>query len=85
MTSEMIEKFVKNKGRKGTSVNLHFKDRHTVKGLFIHSGDYEELKSKNLWRIVSSTCRDEWEKTNDVNLTRIFNGVSFTRLSDEES
>ena len=85
MTSEMIEKFVKSKGRKGVAVNVHFKDRDTVKGLFINSTDYEELKSKNFWRIVSSNYLNEWEQTNDVNLTRIFNGVSFTRLSDEQS
>ncbi|MDP4262533.1 MAG: short-chain dehydrogenase [Bacteroidota bacterium] len=85
MTSEMIEKFVKQKNRKDIAVNVHFKDRDTVKGLFILGMDYEELKSKNFWRIVSSNCMKEWKQTNDVNLTRIFNGVSFTRLSDEQS
>jgi len=49
MTTEMIEKFVQNKGRKETAVNIHFKERSTVKGLFIHGTYYEELKSKNFW------------------------------------
>lgn len=83
MTSEMIQKFVENKTRKGSSVNIHFKDRNTVTGLFIHSLDYEELKSKNFWRIVSGNYVAEWNQTHDVNLARIYNGVSFTRLSDE--
>ena len=33
MTPDMIEKFVTTKIKKGTTVNIHFKDRHTVSGL----------------------------------------------------
>lgn len=84
MTTEMIEKFVSGKGRKETTVNIHFKERSTVKGLFIQGSDYDELKSKNFWRIVSITSLEEWKQTGNFNLTRVFNGVSFTRLSDSE-
>lgn len=84
MTSEMIEKFVENKNRKDTAVNIHFKERSTVTGLFIQGADYHELKSKNFWRIVSSTYLNEWMQTKNVNLARIYNGMSFTRLSDEK-
>jgi hypothetical protein len=83
MTPEMIEKFVENKIRKGIPVNIHFKDRNTITGLFIQTLDYEELKSKNFWRVVSSNHAQEWKEKADVNLARIYNGVSFTRLSDE--
>ena len=79
----MIEKFIENKNRKGAAVNIHFKERSTVTGLFIQAVDYDELKSKNFWRIVSSTYVDKWKQTNDVNLARIYNGMSFTRLSDK--
>jgi hypothetical protein len=85
MTSEMIEKFVTTRIRKGESVNIHFKDRHTVTGLFIHTMDYNELKSKNFWRIVSNQHVSKWEETKDINLTRLFNGASFTRLSDDNA
>ncbi len=85
MTSEMIEKFVTTRIRKGESVNIHFKDRHTVTGLFIHTMDYNELKSKNFWRIVSNQHLTKWEETKDINLTRLFNGASFTRLSDDNA
>ena len=84
MTSEMIEKFVESKTRKDTKVNIHFKERSTVNGLFVQGSDYKELKSKNFWRIVSSTSLDEWKQTGNFNLTRVFNGVSFTRLSDSD-
>lgn len=83
MTAEMIEKFVETKSRKNTAVNIHFKERSTVKGVFIRTADYEELKDKNFWRIVSHGKIEEWNKTRNMDLSRIFNGLSFTRLSDE--
>jgi len=83
MTIEVIEKFIKDQSRKGTTVNIHFKERSTVSGMFIYGKDYTELKSKNLWRVVSKANADKWKEQEDINLTRIFNGVSFTRLTDE--
>ncbi len=83
MTNEQIEKFVEVKQRKNNPLNIHFKDRGTVTGLFVQGTDYSELKSKNLWRIVSNTKLDEWKQTKDMNLSRIFNGMSFTRLSED--
>jgi hypothetical protein len=83
MTPDMIEKFVTNKTNKGKTVNIHFKDRQTVKGLFVKLPDYEELKSKNFWRIVNSQHFEKWNESNDISLSRLFNGASFTRLSDE--
>ncbi len=85
MTTETIEKFVEGKNRKGAPVNIHFKERSTVTGLFVQGTDYDELKAKNFWRIVSNSHLDEWTQTKDINLTRVFNGVSFTRLSDKEA
>ena len=85
MTPDMIEKFVANKLNKGKTVNIHFKDRQPVKGLFVKSPDYEELKSKNFWRIVNSQHFDQWNDSKDMSLSRLFNGASFTRLSEENS
>jgi len=82
MTQETIEKFLGVDSRKNTAVNIHFKGRSTVKGLFIQLADYQELKSKNFWRIVSSSVVDEWRKTKDNSLARIYSGGSFTRLTD---
>lgn len=82
MTPEIIEKFIGEKTRKNTPVNIHFKGRNPVRGLFVKLADYEELKSKNFWRIVNATYVEEWLKTHNGNLARIFSGGSFTRLSD---
>jgi hypothetical protein len=48
--------------------------------MFIKTADYAELKSKNLWRIVNSASLEEYNKSKDLNLARIFNGVEITRL-----
>ncbi|HLK27734.1 MAG TPA: hypothetical protein VKT28_04085 [Puia sp.] len=85
MTIEVIEKFIKDQNRKSTTVNIHFKERSTVSGIFIYGKDYNELKSKNLWRIVSKSNMDKWKEEQDINLTRIFNGVSFTRLTEDNN
>lgn len=84
MTSDQIVHYLEQKHRKENPINIHFKDRNTVTGIFIEGTDYKELKSKNFWRIVSSIHLNEWKQTKDVNLARIFNGLSFTRLSEEK-
>ena len=82
MTSEQIEKYVESAKRKESAVSIHFKDRQAVTGVFIEGNDYSELKSKNLWRIVIETKYSQWKQNKDINLSRIFNGISFTRLSE---
>ncbi len=84
MTNDQVEKYADNKNGKENPVSIHFKDRQPVTGIFIKMADFSELKSKNLWRVVSSRNIEQWNKTHDHNLTRIFNGISFTRISDEK-
>lgn len=83
MTNDVIEKFVENKTRNNSLVNIHFKQRSTITGLFIRAHDYVEYKSKNFWRVISTTKIEEWEKTKDISLSRIFNGAEFTRITDK--
>jgi hypothetical protein len=83
MTNDIIDKFIKSKTQKNAKVTIYFKQRATVKGVFIQTKDYEELKSKNFWRIVSEMKVEEWEKTKDSSLARIYNGAEFTRLSEK--
>ncbi|TMI84048.1 MAG: short-chain dehydrogenase [Bacteroidetes bacterium] len=82
MTNEAIIKQIEGKNLADKMLNIHFKQRNTVTGLFIRTSDFDELKSKNLWRIVTKLHVDEWRKTKDINLCRIFNGTEFTRLSE---
>ncbi|MEX0635733.1 MAG: short-chain dehydrogenase [Ferruginibacter sp.] len=82
MTNELIQKFVELKSQKSIPVNIHFKQRSTLKGVFIRTNDYDELRMKNFWRIVPATRAAEWEKTKDGNLARIYNGAEFVRLTE---
>lgn len=81
MNIEEIQKFLdKEKPAKEECVRIDFKKRDPVYGLFVQSRDYDELKSKNFWRIVTKTHFEEWHKTKDTNLAKIFSGSDFTRL-----
>ncbi|HSU27862.1 MAG TPA: hypothetical protein VLJ68_05745 [Chitinophagaceae bacterium] len=80
MTYEEIEKFMNNKNGKGLPVTINFKTRKSLRGLFIKMSDYEELRRKNLWRIVSGPNIDPYQATKDPSLARIFNGAEMTRL-----
>lgn len=80
MTNEQIEKFVLVKHLDKSAVQINFKARQSITGMFIKTADYAELKSKNLWRIVNGSSLEEYNKSKDLNLARIFNGVEITRL-----
>lgn len=81
MTNDAIIKFIETKNNTGKALNIHFKSRSKITGLFIQANDYQELKTKNFWRIVTGQNIDQWKKTRDMNLCRIFNGMEFTRIS----
>ena len=80
MTNDQIEKFVSNQHLDRSAVQINFKARQSITGMFIKTADYAELKSKNLWRIVNGASLDEYNRSKDVNLARIFNGVEITKL-----
>jgi hypothetical protein len=82
MNSEEIEKFLNNKTTaKDGYVKIDFRKRDTIYGLFIKDADYVDLKSKNFWRIVTRTHFDDYKKSKNMDLAKIFNGAEFSRLS----
>jgi hypothetical protein len=83
MTNDAIIKFVETKNHTEKPLQIHFKQRSTITGLFIKGNDYEELRSKNFWRIVTNSNIEQWKKSKDMSLARIFNGMEFTRLSED--
>ncbi|HXL55389.1 MAG TPA: hypothetical protein VN958_03975 [Chitinophagaceae bacterium] len=83
MTNDQIEKFVESKKFSQDSAKIHFKTRNAMLGVFIKSADYDDLKSKNFWRIVTGSNLENWKKTKDNNLARIFNGAEITKLTDQ--
>lgn len=81
MTQDVIGKFIDNEQQSHTSIKIEFKKRNAVLGQFVKVTDYEELKSKNFWRIVTEANLPQWNTSRDINLVRIFNGMEFTKLS----
>ena len=81
MVNELITKFLEPAHLAKSSIKIEFKKRNTIIGIFVKSPDYDDLKSKNFWRIVSETHIPEWKKTNDNKLSKIFSGSEFTRLT----
>ena len=81
MLPEQIAKFIETEQQNNPSVKIEFKKRNTIIGLFVKLNDYEELKTKNFWRLVTETNLEQWHKSNDINDAKLFNGSEFTRLS----
>ncbi len=81
MTTEQIEKFLANTSKADQPVKIAFKTRNSLEGIFIKAPDYSELKSKNFWRIVTGANVDNYKKSKDNGLAKIFNGSEFTKLS----
>lgn len=82
MKVEEIEKFFQKKtATENNYIKISFKKRDSLYGLFIKDKDYNDLKTKNFWRIVTSTHFEEWNKTKNVSLAKIFNGIEFSRLA----
>jgi hypothetical protein len=83
MTNELIEKYVAPRQVGEKEIKIFFKQRSTITGIFIKGADYDELRSKNFWRIVTNANIITWKQTKDINLAKIFNGMEFTRLSED--
>ncbi len=81
MNTEDIEKFLsKNTIAETECVQIKFKQREAIYGLFIKDNDYAYLKAKNFWRIVPQAKFDAYKTSKDISLARIFNGAEFSKL-----
>jgi hypothetical protein len=80
MTIEQIERYIGNVPDGFSKIALKAR---IVEGIFIKAHDFEELKKKNFWRIVTVNKMPEYEKSQDINLSRIFNGQEFVKLASK--
>jgi hypothetical protein len=81
MTNDQIGKFLEAGHLTAHSIKIDFKSRQPIIGLFIKANDYDELKSKNFWRIVSESNISVWKSSHNNSLAKIFNGSEITRLT----
>lgn len=82
MTVEQIEKFLtNNEVPEGKIIRFELKRRDPVRGLFVKGRDFEDLKTKNFWRIVPQSRLAAFQKSADISLARIFVGSDFQKLT----
>jgi hypothetical protein len=82
MNTDEIQKFLDNKAiPEGQLIIIDFKKRDAIVGKLVKANDYNDLKSKNFWRIVREKDLEEWQRSSNVDLARIFNGSDFLKLS----
>lgn len=81
MTNDQIQNFLRPEYIGKSRVQISFRSRQSIMGIFIRTNDFAELKSKNLWRIVSESRIQEYSGSKNDDLARIFNGNEITRLS----
>jgi len=82
MTVEQIETFLTRENiPQGKIIRFELKKRNPVRGLIVQGRDYNDLKAKNFWRIVTQTNLAAYEKSKDINLAKIFAGSDFAKLS----
>jgi len=82
METSKIEHFITSSMRNNATIDIQFKGRSSLTGLFVRGSDYDELKSKNFWRVVQLSQLQQWSETNNINFAKIFNGASFTSLAE---
>jgi hypothetical protein len=82
MSPEQIKNFLEKKITVDNKyVKIEFGKREPIYGIFIKGADYQDLSTKNFWRIVTSKYFDNYNKSKDVNLAKLFNGSEFSKLS----
>jgi hypothetical protein len=82
MTIEQIEKFLDTKNTAKGTLKIDFKTRRSIVGLFVKLKDYDELKEKNFWRVVSGDENlKNWKETSLSEFAKIVSGTEITKLS----
>jgi hypothetical protein len=79
MTNDQISQFL-IPSNQSKIIDIKFKKRPAIRGIFVNLNDFEHLKSKNLWRVISEAQIQNWKRTKDMALSRIYNGSDFVRL-----
>jgi hypothetical protein len=81
MNIEAIEAYISSKKTIEKETTIQFRKRDAITGIFVKGKDFDELKVKNFWRIVTAANIENWNKSNDIGLARIFSGLEIVKLS----
>jgi hypothetical protein len=82
MTSEAIAKFLDNeKVAENKQMRIDLKKRNSISGLVVKGKDYDDLRSKNFWRIVTTANLAAWKRTGNVEFAKIYSGAEFNKIT----
>lgn len=82
MTPESIARFIEtDKPSTDKHMKIDLKKRNPVVGMLIQGKDYQDLKSKNFWRVVSSANLAAWKRTGNLEFAKIYSGAEFNKIS----
>lgn len=80
MTITQIDSFLRKIDFENQAVKISMKSREPFIGFFVNSKDYEDLKSKNFWRVINQNKISDYQATKNPNLSRIYSGTEITNL-----
>ncbi len=81
MNIDQIEKFLTSRHISGDTLRIDFRTRSSTAGIFLKNADYDDLKLKNFWRVVTGENIVDWKRTQNTNLSKIISGNEITKLS----
>jgi hypothetical protein len=82
MTSEAIAKFLDSeKVSENKQMRIDLKKRNSISGLVVKGKDYDDLRSKNFWRIVTAANLAAWKRTGNVEFAKIYSGAEFNKIT----
>lgn len=81
MNIDQIEKFLTSRHISGDTLRIDFRTRSSTAGIFLKNSDYDDLKLKNFWRVVTGENIVDWKRTQNTNLSKIISGNEITKLS----
>jgi hypothetical protein len=84
MTILQIDAFLRKHKFDQHTVKINFRGRAAFTGIFLKTDDYDDLKSKNFWRIISESNVKAYFSSKDTKLARIFNGTEIVKLAVAE-
>lgn len=80
MDSNEVEQFLIGEGIvDARQVKIILKKRATI-WHFEKTGDYTDLKRKNFWRVVRAEHLEDWVRSKNIDVARLFNGAEFSKL-----
>jgi len=81
MESKVIAEVVELYADFDKSFKIDLVSDEYIIGSFTRADDYEELKSKDMWRVIKDANFIKWRSTQNLELTELLNGALIKNIS----